>query len=457
MKRISHRMIFLIVLMVLLAAGLGLFAVRYGMQADSWVVFSGSPHVYAGGNLSTGTVTDRNGTLLLDSTDGRTYASDAELRRATMHLLGDRFGYISAPVLNDYSDELVGFSPVNGLYSLGEVSNQAVLTIDANAQKTAQAALAGRKGTIGVYNYKTGEILCAVTSPTYDPDAMPDVEGDTTGAYDGVYLNRFFQTTYVPGSIFKIVTTAAALETLPDAMTKTFWCGGSCQVGADTVNCNGTHGSIDLRWALANSCNVAFAQLALELGPEVLETYAKKLGILEPLAFDGITTAAGHFDLDGAAESEVAWSGIGQYTDLVNACQFMTVMGAIANGGQAAEPHVMLEVKGGLTGRYEAKTEMTSQMLDAVTCDAVADMMRNNVVSMYGQWQFPDLYVCAKSGTAELGPTDTPHATFSGFIRDENYPLAFIVIVEHGGSGSATCAPIAGQVLNACVEALKQS
>ena len=149
-------MIFLIVLMTVLALGIGFFTAQYFIHADEWVVFSGSPHVYAGGNLSTGTVTDRNGTLLLDSTDGRTYSQDVDLRRATMHLLGDRFGYISAPVLNDYSDELVGFSHVNGLYSLGDVSNQAVLTIDASAQKTAQAALAGRKGTIGVYNYKTG-------------------------------------------------------------------------------------------------------------------------------------------------------------------------------------------------------------------------------------------------------------------------------------------------------------
>ena len=96
----------------------------------------------------------------------------------------------------------------------------------------------------------------------------------------------------------------------------------------------------------------------------------------------------------------------------------------------------------------------TDRLLDSAVCDTLAEMMRNNVVSMYGQWQFPDLYVCAKSGTAELGPTETPHATFAGFIRDEAYPLAFIVIVEHGGSGSAACAPIAGQVLNACVAAL---
>ena len=456
MKRISRRMILLIVLMAVLALGVGLFTARYFLNADDWVVFSGSPHVYEGGNLSTGTVTDRNGTLLLDSTNGRAYSQDAELRKATMHLLGDRFGYISAPVLNDYSDELVGFSQVNGLYSLGEVSNQAVLTIDASVQKTAQAALAGRKGTIGVYNYKTGEILCAVTSPTYDPDQMPDVEGDVTGAYDGVYVNRFFQTTYTPGSIFKVLTAAAALETIPDINTRTFWCEGSCQIGGDTINCNGTHGSVNLRWALANSCNVAFAQLAVELGPETMTAYAKKLGIMDTLSFDGITTTKGLFDLEDAVDSEIAWSGIGQYTDLVNPCQFMTLMGVIAGGGQAAEPHLMDKVTGGLTDVYTAKTKTTEQLLDAAVCDTLAEMMHNNVVSMYGQWQFPDLYVCAKSGTAELGPTETPHATFSGFIRDEQYPLAFIVIVEHGGSGSAACAPIAGQVLNACVNAMNQ-
>ena len=372
-----------------------------------------------------------------------------------MHLLGDRFGYISAPVLQEYSDELVGFSHVDGLYSLTESSNQAILTISAEAQKTALAAMQGRKGTIGVYNYKTGEILVAVTTPTYDPDDMPDVEQDTSGAYDGVYLNRFFQTAYTPGSIFKCVTAAAALEMLPDAMTKTFYCEGSCQIGGDTINCNGVHGTIDLRRALATSCNVAFAKLAVELGPEILTAYAKKLGVTDSISFDGVTLTKGNFDLDEAVDSEIAWSGIGQYTDLVNACQFMTVMGTIAGGGQAARPYLMAEVKNALGRGYEAETVLLDRTLESSTCDQLADMMRGNVVNMYGQWQFPDLYVCAKSGTAEVGPDETPHATFSGFIRDEEYPLAFIVVVENGGSGSATCAPIAGQVLHACVDALK--
>ena len=448
-------MILLIVLMAVLAVGVGIFLVNYLIHADEWVVFSGSPHVYTGSNLSTGTVTDRHGELLLDSTEDRIYAADPGLRKATMHLLGDRFGYISAPLLHAFADEMVGFTPVQGLYSPAQQNSQAVLTISAAAQKTALEALQGRKGTIGVYNYKTGEILVAVTSPTYDPDNMPDVEGDSTGAYSGVYLNRFFQTSYVPGSIFKCVTTIAALETMPDVLSKTFHCEGSCVIGADTINCNGVHGTIGLERALATSCNVAFAKLAVELGSDVLQTYAEKLGVTSALSFDGITLARGNFDLSGAAESEIAWAGIGQYTNLVNACQYLTVMGTIANGGQAAQPYLMAEVKDSLGRGYEAQTVMLGKVLDTPACEKLSEMMRANVVNMYGQWQFPDLYVCAKSGTAELGPNEMPHATFSGFIRDENYPLAFIVIVENGGSGSATCAPIAGQVLHACVEALR--
>ena len=146
MKRISHRMLFLMILMAVLAVGLGFFTVRYFLHAGDWVTFSGSPHVYAGSNLSTGKVVDRNGVLLLDSTDGRTYSEDADLRRSTMHLLGDRYGYISAPVLNEYADALVGFSPVNGLYAMAEGGNTAHLTISADVQRTAQAALAGARG-----------------------------------------------------------------------------------------------------------------------------------------------------------------------------------------------------------------------------------------------------------------------------------------------------------------------
>lgn len=457
MKRISHRTVFLIILMALLILGIGLFTARYFLHAGEWVVFPGSPHVYAGGNLSTGRVTDRSGELLLDSTDGRVYSQDEALRKATLHLLGDRYGYISAPVLGEYADALVGFSSVNGLYSLGGAAHTARLTISAPVQKTAQAALSGRKGTVGVYNYKTGEILCAVTSPTFDPDNVPDIENDRTGAYSGVYVNRFFQTTYVPGSIFKIVTAAAALEQIPDILQQHFTCTGSWEVpGGGTIICNGVHGDVTLQQGFAKSCNVVFGQTALQLGAETLTAYAERFGLTEPMEIDGIPAAAGQFDLTDADHNAVAWAGIGQYTDLVNPCRFMELMGVVANGGQAAKPYLMSRVDGSLLGGYKAKTELTDRLLDEGAAKSLAIMMRNNVVSVYGAGQFPDLYVCAKSGTAELAPNETAHATFAGFIKNDQFPLAFVVIVENAGSGSAAAAPIAGQVLNACVEAMEK-
>ena len=154
------------ILMGILVAGLLFFTARYFLHAREWVTFQGSPHVYSGSNLSSGRVTDRSGVLLLDSTgESRVYAEDETIRKATLHLLGDRYGYISAPILTEYADKLVGFSIVNGLYGAKQASNTAVLSISAQVQKVALEALSGYHGTVGVYNYKTGEILCAVTSP----------------------------------------------------------------------------------------------------------------------------------------------------------------------------------------------------------------------------------------------------------------------------------------------------
>ena len=454
MNRVTKRTWIMGLFLAVLLGGMAFFLWEYATQAGEWVTFPGSPHVYNNANIGCGTVTDRSGNVLLDITEERTYSSDAATRQSTLHWLGDRKGFISASAVSHYAGKMAGFDLVNGIYDSSGEGGEMTLTLSARVQNAALEAMDGRKGTVGIYNYKTGEILCALTTPTYDPDNMPDVENDTTGAYDGVYLNRFFQTTYVPGSIFKLVTATAALETIPDILNQTFTCNGTWEVEGDVIHCNGVHGTITLAQALGHSCNVAFGQLAVQVGAETMTEYANRLGITESLEFDGITTAQGNYDVSDAVKSQLAWSGIGQYTNLINACQYMSFMGAIANGGSTAVPHLMQSVTGGLLTGYEAKTVMTDQLLSAQTAGTLADMMHQAVLNHYGAWQFPDLYVCAKSGTAEVGEGTTPHATFAGFIRDDNYPLAFIVIVEHGGSGSATCAPIAGQILNACVAAM---
>ena len=454
MKKVSGRAIFPLILAIVLLAGTVLLCVRYFAKADVWVTFSGSPHVYTGVNLDGGVVTDRDGTLLLDSTDGRTYSADAVTRTATMHLLGDRYGYIQAPLLGSFADDMIGFDKINGLYGAEGTEANAALTLSAAAQTAAYQALGNYHGTVGVYNYKTGEILCAVTSPSYDPDNMPDVDADTSGAYDGVYVNRFFQAAYTPGSIFKIVTLAAAIETVPDWENLTFTCEGKTIIGGQEIICEGVHGTITLKQALAHSCNVAFGELAGKVGTKTLMEYAEKLGLTESFECDGIPVKAGTVGLEDADAGDLAWAGIGQYTDQVNALTFLRAMGRIAGGGTGAEPYLMAKITRGEKTAYEAKTETSSRALKAETAAKLTEYLRNNVATMYGDWQFGGLNVCAKSGTAEH-EGETADAMFAGFCVDENCPLAFVVFVENGGSGSAVAAPIAAKVLQVCAAELQ--
>lgn len=455
MKKVSGRAIFPLILAIVLLAGTVLLCVRYFAKADEWVTFSGSPHVYTGVNLDGGVVTDRDGTLLLDSTDGRTYSADAVTRTATMHLLGDRYGYIQAPLLGSFADDMIGFDKINGLYGAEGTEANAALTLSAAAQTAAYQALGNYHGTVGVYNYKTGEILCAVTSPSYDPDNMPDVDADTSGVYDGVYVNRFFQAAYTPGSIFKIVTLAAAIETVPDWENLTFTCEGKTIIGGQEIICEGVHGTITLKQALAHSCNVAFGELAGKVGTKALMEYAEKLGLSESFECDGIPVKAGTVDLKDADAGDLAWAGIGQYTDQVNALTFMRAMGRIAGGGTGADPYLMAKITRGEKTAYEAKTETSSRALKAETAAKLTEYLRNNVATMYGDWQFGGLNVCAKSGTAEH-EGETADAMFAGFCVDENCPLAFVVFVENGGSGSAVAAPIAAKVLQVCAAAINR-
>ena len=450
MNRVTKRTWLMSVFIAVLVLGMVIFLGEYALKARKWVVFQGSPHVYNNANIGLGTLTDRSGEVLLDITDKRTYSDNETTRKSTLHWLGDRKGYINAAAVTNYAAEMSGFDLVNGLYSANGTGGRMELTLSSRVQNVALKAMNGRKGTIGVYNYKTGEILCAVTTPTFDPENVPDIGSDTSGAYEGVYLNRFIQSAYVPGSIFKVVTTAAALDCVEGIEEMTFQCYGKLEYGTEAVTCETAHGNQTLKQALRNSCNCAFAQVAEKIGKTNMVQYVKKFGVTDPLSFDGITTASGHYDVSAAAPVSFAWSCIGQYNDLVNPARFMTFMGAIANGGSAAEPYLVAQVQGGGEVTYEADARKTDKLMSAEVAGIVAQYMRNNVSSGYGDWNFPGMQVCAKSGTSELGGGQKSNAMFAGFVQNEEYPLAFIVVVENGGYGSHTCVPILSKVLAEC-------
>ena len=436
--------------LLLLLGGLLFFVWEYMTQAESWVSFSGSPHLYNSSNIGCGTITDRSGNLLLDISQGRTYSDDANTRKSTLHWLGDKKGFISASTVSTYAASMVGYDRINGVYNASDEGGNARLTLSAKVQNAALEAMGNRKGTVGVYNYKTGEILCALTTPTYDPENVPDIANDTTGAYDGVYLNRFLQSAYVPGSIFKIVTLSAALDCVPGIEDMTFPCRSKIEYGTEAVTCEKAHGTQTLKQAFANSCNCAFAQIAEKVGKNNMVTYVTQFQVTQKLSFDGSTTAAGNYDISDTGAVSFAWSCIGQHSDLVNPARYMTFMGAIAGRGVAAEPYLMAKVTNGGDTTYEAKTKKTDRLMSESVADTVAAYMRNNVKTVYGDGNFGGLPVCAKSGTSQLGGDQKSNAMFAGFVDSEQYPLAFIVVVENGGYGSHTCVPVISKVLSVC-------
>ncbi|MBR1659606.1 MAG: penicillin-binding protein, partial [Oscillospiraceae bacterium] len=396
MKKIKHRSYAALLLALGLLLGMGLYLWRFATQGRDWVNFRANQNVYQAGTLVSGVVTDRHGEILADVRDGgRVWSEDWETRIACLHAVGDESGNIGTGALSAFADELSGYSVLAGATGGG---GTVTLSIDAGLNRAAYEALGVRKGAVLLSDYTTGEVLCMMSSPSYDP-AMGFDGSDPY--YDGVWLNRCLSVRYTPGSVFKLVTVAAAIEQIEDLNRRVFSCGGSVTVDGNEIVCTGVHGEQTIEQALANSCNCAFAELSLEVGGETLARYAERFGLTGQLDLSGVSTAAGNFDAGGDGSAELAWSGIGQYTDLVCPAALLRYVGAVANGGVAVGP--VLE-KSGRAPR--------TRLLAADTAETVKAMMSYNVAYGYGNRNFPNLKLCAKTGTAEVGD-GTSHAWFA--------------------------------------------
>lgn len=445
MKKVEKRAIMCLLFGLVLLVGLCYFVYKDWSDGGDWVVYEGNRDVFADGDLAKGGLYDRNGELLMKNTaDGMQFNDDASIRAGCMHITGDKDNNIATGANRVFLDKLIGYDFINGVYSLNNDGEDVTLTLDANVCATAYEALNGRKGAVGVYNYETGEIICMVSSPSYDPENVPST------IPDGAYINRFTSATFAPGSTFKLVTAAASIENLDDAYSYEFTCTGSVDYGhGDEVTDISPHGTVTLESALEVSCNCYFGKLSEKLGGGLIEEYVEKAGLNKSYDIDGIETKAGTFDYpDGGVN--LAWTGIGQYHDMVNPCAMMIYMGGIANNGTAILPTLIKPdniVEEGI--EKAAKSVLrTEDMIDETTAQSLTSMMRNNVEEHYGgESAFPGLSLCAKSGTAEVGGQDKPNAWFVGFMDDPDNPYAFAVIVENAGFGSDVAGSVANDVL----------
>ena len=199
---------------------------------------------------------------------------------------------------------------------------------------------------------------------------------------------------YTPGSIFKIVTAAAAIENIPDIYDRTWTCTGSEEIGGSDITCVEPHGTMDFKQAMAHSCNVVFAELAVELGADTMNKTAEKIGINMSFEVDGVKTAKGHYDASKANTNQLAWSGVGQYNNEVNPMQMAIICGAIANGGKATNPTL---VEDGASSILSAiginKSGNGREMFSKDTAAQLDEIMRYTITDYYGDNLFGGLTV----------------------------------------------------------------
>jgi len=437
MKKVQKRSLSIMLLVIVALLGMGFYVVRYIMYGAQWASAPFNATVFQGGMLNIGTVVDRNGVILADVVGGRrVFADSADVRRSTLHAVGDRGGNIGTGALSVFAHELMGFNLITGSYQRGGATGRRIeLTIDAEISAAALRALDGRRGVVMVSNYETGEILAMVSNPTFDPSNPPAT------FEDGVLVNRAIQSVYIPGSTFKVVTAAAAIDQMSNVFNITHYCNGSFEVGGRTVTCPGRHGSVDIIRGMQVSCNVFFGQLALDLGGGAMAQYASRLGVSGRTTVSGIQTASGNFDAAPSNSADLAWSGIGQFTNTVNPASMLRLAAGIANDGDAIDLHYVQR-----TGPVSLLPPRTERIMSANTAWQLSD-----VIEIQNRQNFPGLQIYAKTGTAEVGGGYSPHAWFFGYITNPGFPYAFVVVVEHGGGGGAVAAPIANQVLQVAI------
>lgn len=370
------------------------------------------------------------------------------------------------------SDDRFFVDRVQQLFAGRGVKGGAVrLTIDPRAQRAAYQGLAGRTGAVVAIDPRTGAILAMASSPSFDPNKLsshnPTQIREAYAAYDAdpkkPMLNRPLAMTLPPGSTFKLVTAAAALESgrytadtvvpgpasldLPNTSKDlNNWSGTAC----------GPNGETTLENALAVSCNTAFASIGMELGDDALREQAEKFGFGTSFEIP-LRAARSRFPADPDVP-QTAMSAIGQFDVSATALQMAMVGAGIANNGQVMEPYLVSEILSPELETLEtAEPKAFSQAMSPANAASLLAMMVNVVDNGTGSnARIPGVLVGGKTGTAQTGNDQTAHAWFVGVAEavPGQAQVAVAVVLQNGGgaaevSGNRLAAPIAKSVMEA--------
>jgi peptidoglycan glycosyltransferase len=429
-----------------------------------------------------GRIVDRDGTVLADN---KRDANGEPYRVYRDSAMSPVIGYASrqfgtAGLERTYDAQLVGATrpdPVADLLKKFETDpydpQQLTLSISLPLQRAAVRALGNDRGAVVMLDPRTGEVLTLASTPTYDasavanPDSCEKAFNQLRTTPTPPLLPRATQGQYVPGSVFKIITALAGLDSGAVTPDTTYAQQPKAEKDGLVVSGfrirDGHHpetGSkaLDFYEATEVSCNIWYALTGLKTGGDQLAAMAQRLGFGQTIPFDlpigrsQLTNGGGNFGGGFKDAVELANASYGQAETLVTPIQMALVAATVANGGTLMQPHIVTSFSGKKSGTRAVQPQTWRQVVSATIADEVRQAMQRAVEGSLGRMftsgaKIPGVLTAGKSGTAELGGSGEPNSWFIGFAPADNPQVAIAIVVEQGGRGGERAAPMAGSLM----------
>ena len=447
MKSIKRCQGLMSLVLILFIVGMVALVVKVNRESSFYMINSGE--------LRLGKVYDRNGDILFDGS-GKTEFEENYLIDVG-NLIGDDKGQMTNTLVSKNIKRLNNYSFTGGLVSSnGKASIHT--TLDHEANRNVYNSFCGQDGCAVAYNYKTGEILICTSLPSID----------VTKGYDnilelrsGTLMSKNMYRT-VPGSTQKVSTVIAALEIMgPEKLfSKSFSCSGTYEnMSGNNIDCHNIygHGEQNIQQAVENSCNPFFAQLV-----EDDDFPLKKIkSIYKEMGYTINSDNCGYIDIDGikcemasttlidSYEFKTQWGCIGQGDTLISPIQLMMWQSAIANEtGKMTMPYLIsrtTDVNG--KENYSCETEFSDRIFSSDTASTTKQILLTNGENNYSSL-ISGYKVGVKSGTAQVNEGKNENSLLVEFVEDEDFPIAFCILVEDKNNTSVKTEYIAKVILD---------
>ena len=443
-------------------------AEEYQQMPNNNHTIASSAYVQRGAILTSDGVTLAESLKQADGTYVRTYPQGS-LASHTVGYLSTQYG--ATGIESSMNDTLTGHADYsnwqNALYSLAGIEqpgDSVVLSLDSRIQQAAEEALDGYTGAVVVLNPKTGAVLAKASSPTFSYDNISEVIA--SGSDKGELVDRSTQSLYTPGSTYKVLTLAAALDAGTANLDSEYDAPAGMDIGGAAVtNVNDNeYGVISLRRAFAVSANTAFGQLATQIGADTLVRYARAFGYGSTLGQDFTATASLMPDPKEMTEWETAWAGAGQPVGdhaspagpQTTIMQNAVMAAAIANDGMVMNPYVVDHVLSpeGVTVST-TKPKSLGQAVSADSASQVKEAMLEVVQNGSGaSAQVRGARVAGKTGTAQVSGGNI-NSLFVGFAPYDSPTLAISICVEGSDTTDVEglAAKLAGRIISKSLNA----